>query len=85
MLLEFAQFYDLVLVNTLYPQKMSREATWHSPDGKTHIMIDYNIDQSTFPVKCKLQTLRKARSTKTKFSLQKLKDPDIAKKIRMKG
>ena len=40
-LLEFAKYYDLVIANTFQPQKLSRKATWHSPDGKTHNLIDY--------------------------------------------
>ncbi|XP_072030789.1 craniofacial development protein 2-like [Amphiura filiformis] len=47
-LLEFAKFYDLVLANTLHPQKESRKATWHSPDGKVHNMIDYIMISKRF-------------------------------------
>ena len=40
-LLEFATFKNLVLTNTLGPQKPSRRGTWHSPDGKHHNQIDW--------------------------------------------
>ena len=40
-LLEFAKYNGLVVSNTFQPHKLSRKATWHSPDGKTHNMIDY--------------------------------------------
>ena len=48
MLLEFAKFNDLVLTNTLHPEKPSWKATWHSPDGKTHNMIDYILINKRF-------------------------------------
>jgi len=40
-LLKFAKSHNLTLANTLHPHKLSRTATWHSPDGKTHNQIDY--------------------------------------------
>ena len=38
-LLEFATKYNFKLDNTLHPQKDSRKATWHSPNGHTHNQI----------------------------------------------
>ena len=38
--LEFATFNNLVLTNTLGPNKSSRGWTWHSPDGKHHNQTD---------------------------------------------
>ena len=40
-LLEFATKHNFTLSNTLHPQKDSRKATWHSPNGRTHNQIDY--------------------------------------------
>ena len=40
-LLEFAKFYELTICNTFQKGKRSRKATWHSPDGRSHNMIDY--------------------------------------------
>ena len=40
-LLEFATFNNLVLTNTLGPNKPSRRWTWHSPDGKHYNQIAY--------------------------------------------
>ena len=48
MLLEFAKFNELVLTNTLHLQKPSWKATWHSPDGKTHNMIDHILINKRF-------------------------------------
>ena len=48
MLQEFAKCNDLVLTNTLHPQKPPWKATWHSPDGKTHNMIDYILINKRF-------------------------------------
>ena len=39
--LEFAKYQGLAVSNTFSPQKISRKATWHSPDGKTYNLIDY--------------------------------------------
>ena len=47
-LLEFAEKHKLVLSNTLHPQKESRKATWHSPDGKSHNQIDYILTPQRF-------------------------------------
>ena len=35
-LLQFAKTHQLVAANTQFKHKLSRRATWHSPDGKTH-------------------------------------------------
>ena len=104
MLLEFAKFNDLVLTNTLHPQKPSWKTTWHSLDGKTHNMIDHilinkrfqssvNLAQTrTFTgadigsdhdllmtsVRLRLKKIKKGKSPKIRFDLEKLKDPDIA-------
>ena len=40
-LLEFAQHHRLTITNTLYPHKLSRRTTWHSPNGQVHNQIDY--------------------------------------------
>ena len=48
MVLKFAKFNDVVLTNTLHPQKPSWKATWHSPDGKTHNVIDYILINKRF-------------------------------------
>ena len=47
-LLEFATFNNLVLTNTLGPQKSSRRWTWHSPDGQHHNQIDYILVKKRF-------------------------------------
>ena len=47
-LLEFATFNNLVLTNTLDPQKPSKRWTWHSPDGKHHNQIDYILVKKRF-------------------------------------
>ena len=44
----FAKFNNLVLTNTLHPQKPSWKATWHSPGGKTHNMIDHIMISKRF-------------------------------------
>ncbi|XP_076436542.1 uncharacterized protein LOC143276040 [Babylonia areolata] len=40
-LLEFAKSHRLTLTNTLHPHKLSRNATWHSPNGQVHNQIDF--------------------------------------------
>ena len=40
-LLEFAHRHKMTMVNTLFPHRISRRTTWHSPDGVTHNQIDY--------------------------------------------
>ncbi|XP_074662637.1 uncharacterized protein LOC141915124 [Tubulanus polymorphus] len=40
-LLEFARTHNLSLLNTFCKQKLSRKASWHSPNGKSHNLIDY--------------------------------------------
>ena len=40
-LLEFARSHSLTLANTLHPHKLSRTATWHSPNGQIHNQIDF--------------------------------------------
>ena len=57
-LLEFAKFNDLVLANTLHPQKPSRKTTWHSPDGKTHNMIDHILINKRFQTSVNLAQTR---------------------------
>ena len=47
-LLEFATCNNLVLTNTLGPNKPSRRWTWHSPDGKHHNQIDYILVNKRF-------------------------------------
>ena len=51
-LLEFASTHKLILVNTLYPHKLSGRTTWHSPIGNIHNQIDYIL------------TLRRLKSSK---------------------
>ena len=38
----FARRHQMTLVNTLFPHKLSRNPTWHSTDGVTHIQVDYS-------------------------------------------
>ena len=47
-LLVFATFNNLVLTNTLGPQKSPKRWTWHSPDGKHHNQIDYILVKKRF-------------------------------------
>ena len=47
-LLEFATKHNLTLANTLPPQKDSRKATRHSPNGHTHNEIDYILTPLRF-------------------------------------
>ena len=47
-LIEFEKCNNLVLTNTLGPHKPSRGWTWHSPDGKHHIQIDYILVKKRF-------------------------------------
>ena len=47
-LLEFAKSHNLTIANTLHPHKLSRTATWHSPDGKTHNQIDFILVPQRF-------------------------------------
>ena len=47
-LLEFAKSHSLTLANTLHPHKLSRTATWHSPNGKIHNQIDYILVPQRF-------------------------------------
>ena len=47
-LLELATFNNLVLTNTIGPNKPSRRWTWHSPDGKHHSQIDYILVKTRF-------------------------------------
>ena len=42
-LLEFANFNNIVLTNTLGPHKPSIMWIWHSPDRKHHNQIDYTL------------------------------------------
>ena len=109
-LLEFAKYHDLVLANTLHPQKSSRKSTWHSPDGKTHNLIDYIMINRRYltslslaqtrsftgadigsdhelvmtNMRLKLKKIRKGKSPRMKFDLEKLKDPDIAAEFEAK-
>ncbi|XP_063601118.1 craniofacial development protein 2-like [Penaeus indicus] len=39
--LEFAERYKLVIANTLFPHKKSRLVTWHAPNGRDHLQLDY--------------------------------------------
>ena len=47
-LLEFARSHHLTLANTLHPHKLSRTATWHSPNGQTHNQIDFILVPQRF-------------------------------------
>ena len=47
-LLEFARSQKLTIANTLYPHKMSRRTTWHSPNGEVHNQIDYILTPCRF-------------------------------------
>ena len=47
-LLEFARSHKLTIANTLYPHKMSRRTTWHSPNGEIHNQIDYILTPCRF-------------------------------------
>lgn len=47
-LLEFARSHSLTLANTLHPHKLSRTATWHSPNGLTHNQIDFILTPQRF-------------------------------------
>ncbi|XP_076454867.1 uncharacterized protein LOC143289703 [Babylonia areolata] len=40
-LLVFAKSHRLTLANTLHAHKLSRTATWHSPNGQVHNQIDF--------------------------------------------
>ena len=46
-LLEFSNYNDMVLANTLGEHKASRRWTWHAPNG-THHQIDYIMVQNRF-------------------------------------
>ena len=45
-LFEFASFNGMVLANTLGEHKPSRRYTWHAPNGRTRIQIDYIMVQN---------------------------------------
>ena len=47
-LLEFATKHNFTLANNLHPQKDSRKATWHSPNGHTHNQIDFILIPQRF-------------------------------------
>ena len=47
-LLEFAKSHRLTLANTLHPHKLSRTATWHSPNGLVHNQIDFILAPQRF-------------------------------------
>ena len=47
-LLEFASAHRLTLANTLFPHKMSRRTTWHSPNGLHHNQIDFILTPRRF-------------------------------------
>ena len=47
-LLEFATSNKLTLANTLFPLKMSRRTTWHSPNGLVHNQIDFILTPRRF-------------------------------------
>ncbi|XP_068671034.1 uncharacterized protein [Montipora foliosa] len=47
-LLEFANYNDLVIANTLGKHKKSRTMTWHHPDGVNHGQIDYILVPNRF-------------------------------------
>ncbi|XP_064651642.1 craniofacial development protein 2-like [Lineus longissimus] len=57
-LLEFAQFHELTICNTFQAGKLSRKATFHSPNGKTHNMIDYIMVDNRFRSSIKLAKTR---------------------------
>ena len=46
--LDFANYNNLVLANTLGNHKPSRRWTWHSPDGTHHNQIDYILVKKRF-------------------------------------
>ena len=47
-LLEFANFNDLVIANTLGKHKKKRRMTWHHPNGFNQGQIDYILVQNRF-------------------------------------
>ena len=47
-LLQFAKTHQLVAANSLFKHKLSRRATWHSPDGKSHNQFDYILISRRF-------------------------------------
>ncbi|XP_068734478.1 uncharacterized protein [Montipora capricornis] len=47
-LLEFANYNDLVIANTLGKHKKSRTMTWHHPNGVNHGQIDYILVPNRF-------------------------------------
>ena len=47
-LLQFAKTHQLVAANTLFKHQLSRRATYHSPEGKTHNQIDYILISRRF-------------------------------------
>ena len=47
-LLEFADFHGLTIANTIFPHKMSRRYTWHSPHPGVHTQIDYILTPKKF-------------------------------------
>ena len=73
MLLEFAKFSDLVLTNTLHPQKQSWKASWYSPDGKTHNMIDYILINKRFQSSVNLAQTRTFPVSYRQISAEKSK------------
>lgn len=103
-LLEFANYNNLLLANTLGPHKASRRWTWHHPDGVHHSQIDYILVQNRFrscintartrsfpgadigsdhdllmmTFRTRLKKTNKPKSTRLKFDLEKLRDPDVA-------
>ena len=57
-LLEVATFNDLVLANTFGHHKASRRWTWHSPNGRHHIQIDYILVRKRFRSEVKIARTR---------------------------
>ena len=84
----------MVLANTLGEHKPSRRYTWHAPNGRTRTQIDYIMVQYHYKSGfCRAKTrtfpgadigsdhdlvMMKAKNTRLKFNLDKLKDPNIS-------
>ncbi len=84
----------MVLANTLGEHKPSRRYTWHAQNGRTRTQIDYIMVQNRYKSgvsRAKTRTfpgadigsdhdlvMMKAKNTRLKFNLDKLKDPNIS-------
>ena len=58
LLLEFASYNDLFLTNTFGPHKPPRRWSWHSPNGKTHMQIDYIMVKKRFRSSVNINRIR---------------------------